>query len=125
MADRPYDDNPGATHFDGCWRTRGHHNCAVAALAEQSALLALWSSGEAGTLPDGWTCAADRVPSLERDLGRLTAEVDAGGGWFIWRDLKDPDDDAEVLERHPGPRPILTACAEASERLEQLGVEHG
>jgi hypothetical protein len=26
----PYPDNPGATHFDGCWRTRGHHNCAVA-----------------------------------------------------------------------------------------------
>jgi hypothetical protein len=30
MSDTPYPDNPGATHFDGCWRTRGHHNCAVA-----------------------------------------------------------------------------------------------
>lgn len=25
----PYDSNPGQTHFDGCWRERKHHNCAV------------------------------------------------------------------------------------------------
>jgi hypothetical protein len=27
---RPYPDDPGQTHYDGCWRSRGHHNCAVA-----------------------------------------------------------------------------------------------
>ena len=25
----PYDDEPGQTHFDGCYRYRKHHNCAV------------------------------------------------------------------------------------------------
>lgn len=28
-ADMPYPENPGATHYEGCWRDRGHHNCAV------------------------------------------------------------------------------------------------
>jgi hypothetical protein len=26
----PYPDNNGQTHYEGCWRERGHHNCAVA-----------------------------------------------------------------------------------------------
>lgn len=30
----PYPENPGATHFDGCWRTPGHHNCAVQRVEE-------------------------------------------------------------------------------------------
>ena len=25
----PYADNKGQTHFEGCYRTRHHHNCAV------------------------------------------------------------------------------------------------
>lgn len=25
----PYPDNPGKTHYDGCYQVRGHHNCAV------------------------------------------------------------------------------------------------
>lgn len=25
----PYGDVSGQTHWDGCWRARGHHNCAV------------------------------------------------------------------------------------------------
>ena len=25
----PYPENPGKTHWEGCWRDRGHHNCAV------------------------------------------------------------------------------------------------
>ena len=29
MTDLPHPDNPGQTHFDGCWRHAGHHNCAV------------------------------------------------------------------------------------------------
>lgn len=28
--DYPYKPNPGQTHFEGCWKTQGHHNCAVA-----------------------------------------------------------------------------------------------
>lgn len=28
----PYPDNPGQTHWQGCWRCVGHHNCAVAAV---------------------------------------------------------------------------------------------
>ncbi len=30
----PYPENPGATHYDGCWKSRGHHNCAVARVRE-------------------------------------------------------------------------------------------
>ena len=30
MTDLPYPDDPGRTHWDGCYRERGHHNCAVA-----------------------------------------------------------------------------------------------
>lgn len=26
----PYEDDKGRTHWEGCWRERGHHNCAVA-----------------------------------------------------------------------------------------------
>lgn len=33
----PYPENPGQTHFDGCWREPGHHNCAVALLYERMA----------------------------------------------------------------------------------------
>lgn len=29
VSDLPYPDNPGSTHYEGCWRDRGHHNCAV------------------------------------------------------------------------------------------------
>lgn len=25
----PYPADQGSTHWDGCWRERGHHNCAV------------------------------------------------------------------------------------------------
>lgn len=26
---RPYPENPGATHYAGCWKDKGHHHCAV------------------------------------------------------------------------------------------------
>ena len=29
MTAYPYPDDPGQTHYDGCWRERGHHNCAM------------------------------------------------------------------------------------------------
>lgn len=35
----PYPDNPGATHWEGCWRHRGHHNCAVAMITALSGWL--------------------------------------------------------------------------------------
>lgn len=25
----PFMDNPGQTHWDGCWKEKYHHNCAV------------------------------------------------------------------------------------------------
>ena len=38
---RPRQQNEGTTHWEGCWRTRGHHDCAVAKVeameAERSA----------------------------------------------------------------------------------------
>lgn len=30
MSDLPYPENEGHTHWDECWKERGHHNCAVA-----------------------------------------------------------------------------------------------
>ncbi len=33
--------NPGGTHYEGCWRTRGHHLCAIAEVERTEARLAL------------------------------------------------------------------------------------
>lgn len=108
--DRPYPENPGATHYDGCWRDRGHHNCAVALLAEQSALLALYSGGRAGTVPEGWLAPPFDTPALARSFliggDALVAYVHADGAWRV-------RDDGPVIHESPGPRPVLTACAEA------------
>lgn len=91
----------------------------TADLAETRLRLAIWS-GEG--VPEGWSAAADGVPSIERDLGDLTAEVYADGRWLIWRDLRDDLAPGVVVEDHPGPRPVLTACAEAEAwRREQEG----
>lgn len=30
----PYPPDTGRTHYEGCWRERGHHNCAVARVDE-------------------------------------------------------------------------------------------
>ena len=32
--------NPGQTHWDGCWRFRRHHNCAILRIEELEAALA-------------------------------------------------------------------------------------
>jgi len=34
MSDTPYPEDKGKTHYDGCWKERGHHNCAVSRIAE-------------------------------------------------------------------------------------------
>ena len=34
MSSLPYPDNPGQTHYEGCWRDPHHHNCAVAQVHE-------------------------------------------------------------------------------------------
>jgi hypothetical protein len=33
----PYPEDRGGTHWDGCWRDRGHHNCAMAEIERLSA----------------------------------------------------------------------------------------
>jgi hypothetical protein len=38
----PYPDDPGQTHYAGCYRARGHHNCAVALIEEQGAELRIY-----------------------------------------------------------------------------------
>ena len=38
--DFPYPDDRGQTHSPGCWKWRGHHNCAVARVRELEARLA-------------------------------------------------------------------------------------
>lgn len=34
MSDLPYPENEGQTHYTGCWRDRGHHNCALRMIEE-------------------------------------------------------------------------------------------
>lgn len=50
--DLPYPPDEGRTHYDGCWRNRGHHNCAV---AHADRLIAELRK----TQPTGWTCVHD------------------------------------------------------------------
>jgi len=35
--DLPYEPDKGRTHYEGCWRSRGHHNCAVRYIDELGA----------------------------------------------------------------------------------------
>lgn len=94
-----------------------------AEVAEARLRLAIWS-GEG--VPEGWTAAADGVPSIERDLGDLTAEVYADGRWLIWRDLRDDLAPGVVVEDHPGPRETTEALRAAEAWLRLLaGVPDG
>ncbi len=36
----PYPDDRGRTHWEGCWREPGHHNCAVREIERLRAALA-------------------------------------------------------------------------------------
>jgi hypothetical protein len=40
MKDFPYPENPGKTHFEGCYRLPRHHNCAVAMVDKREQELA-------------------------------------------------------------------------------------
>ena len=87
MADYPYPDDPGKTHYPGCWEDRGHHACAVAEIerlrAELERLRAEWSSdrhqlrGVAGALMDAGDVPAymDAVEALARKIAALSSQV--------------------------------------------------
>lgn len=64
-AELPYADNPGATHYDGCWRDRGHHNCAVAEVER------LRRNDPGMPLGD----IADTITDLRRASGELTEQL--------------------------------------------------
>ena len=36
----PHEPRPGKTHYAGCWRAPGHHNCAVAKVYRSARALA-------------------------------------------------------------------------------------
>jgi hypothetical protein len=64
----PYPEDAGRTHYEGCWRERGHHNCAVAEVERLRAV-----SG--GRDPD---------PAVWRLIGALN-EIE----WLAWNAAHD------------------------------------
>lgn len=67
MSDFPYPINDGTTHFEGCWKTRGHHNCAVAKVIELS----------------------DQIISLPVQLDHISNNLCNEGLWSLANELND------------------------------------
>lgn len=86
-------------------------------LAEQSTLLALYSGGKAGKVPGGWTVTIGRDPAFTlMDRGQRRRVYVYADGRIERFDFK-----AATEESDPGPRPVLTACAEAERWLAERG----
>jgi hypothetical protein len=83
----PYGDVPGQTHWDGCWRARGHHNCAVREIerlraaprepGEAERLAALLQSAFSEGFHRGICAGHDLASYHERDLRAQCRESDA------------------------------------------------
>jgi hypothetical protein len=71
----PYPEQAGQTHWEGCWRVAGHHNCAVALLAEQRELIGRLTRQRDAALfnNDLERSARERAQS---EVSRLSGEVE-------------------------------------------------
>ena len=84
----PYPDDPGGTHYPGCWRERGHHNCAVLLADELAGLLELVESKleicpKCRAIPVRWwtaTGSEGRDPIQHRDGCALAAALEKWRG---------------------------------------------
>ena len=77
MTDLPHPDNPGQTHFEGCWRHPGHHNCAVTLIDRLQAELALWhTNGSAKDDGDIAHAFLGYIEITERQIRALEGDVD-------------------------------------------------
>lgn len=84
MSDLPYPDDKGQTHYAGCWRERGHHNCAIARIKEcERQRDEAWSEVEAWrwwmaeTMPDeiAGIDLHERAYEIACDRGRTETEI--------------------------------------------------
>jgi 3-methyladenine DNA glycosylase/8-oxoguanine DNA glycosylase len=98
----PYEDNPGGTHWEGCYRAPRHHNCAVARLYE----------------------CHDEIARLEARLAEVEAERDT------WRGLAERaepvveamlsallEQEASLDALRAAVRPLVEAAEEADDYL--------
>lgn len=82
-------------------------------VAEAQALLALYSGGARGHMPSGgWESTCEDAGCFRQWVGDTLIEVEADGSWSAWR-YRQREGFSAVLADHPGPRPILVACAAA------------
>ena len=85
----PYAPDVGRTHYDGCWKDRGHHNCAVLHIATLTAEVER-VRGER----DGWE---RRTKYLGSVVSR--AWIVLRGWWHYETEERDDEPFVEALER--------------------------
>lgn len=78
----PYAPDVGRTHYDGCWKDRGHHNCAVLHIATLTAEVER-VKGENATMREAasriWPMTWNDKPMHEWDQGDIANYV--AGFW--------------------------------------------
>jgi hypothetical protein len=67
----PYPEDPGQTHYAGCYTERGHHNCAVELVRLFQDCLLRASRMNAETKPDGRMVFPDGAQSLAMAMDEL------------------------------------------------------
>lgn len=91
MAARPYPNDEGRTHWDGCWRERGHHKCAV---AEADRLRAQLKGQKAGL--------AILEDALDPPLILAGDDATEVAAWFSGR-IREARGALLLAPRHPDP----------------------
>jgi hypothetical protein len=104
--DSPYPERRGQTHYESCYRDRGHHNCAV---AEVDRLRAELASASADRERLDWLDA--HCTRVETPDSLIEAELDGaqpeGHLYFCWHtppaSLRPAIDSARSLPPREGP----------------------
>lgn len=68
----PYPEDEGQTHYEGCWRERGHHNCAVKRAEGLRDRVEQLKSGQKDLL-DNVANSAETIQLLRAEVERLRA----------------------------------------------------
>lgn len=99
MSDLPYPENDARTHWDECWKHRGHHNCAVARIADLQSRLA----------------ECERSLECGHPASLLVKSLESDAQWCELCDTRSRRNDAEAMERYY--KAELAALREKAGRL--------